>query len=83
MVYLAAIINNILNVTVPVDTNMAFYEPDMDISLKAGAYVGIGLFLVLIAVSLKEVVFGFFKNCKKEAGKEDEDLYGKYSVQFG
>ena len=32
---------------------------------------------------MKETVFGFFKNCKKEAEKEDEDLYGKYSVQFG
>ena len=41
------------------------------------------LFCLLIVASLKEPVFVFFRNCTKEARQEDEDLYGKYAVQFG
>ena len=69
--------------TIPVDTRLAFREPSLNIEVKPVAIIFICLFCLLIAVSLKESVFSFFKSCIKEAKKEDEDLYGKYSVQFG
>jgi hypothetical protein len=62
---------------------MTFVQPALEITPTPGEIVCIVLFLVLVAVSLKEVVFNFFKKCHREVRQEDEELYGKYAVQFG
>lgn len=66
------IVNSLLNISIVSNTTkMNFFEPVFHTESTAGEIVCLILFLLLFVVSMKEVVFNFFKSCKKEALKED------------
>jgi hypothetical protein len=62
---------------------MIFRQPSLEIESTAGEFLFVGLFALLIVASLKEAVFNFFKSCRKEAHKEEDELIDQYAVQFG
>lgn len=80
--HLAFIVNTVLNITNIATASMIFREPSLEAETTAGEIIFLGLLLVLVVASLKETVFNFFKNCKKEAHKEEEELVGQYAIQF-
>jgi hypothetical protein len=78
------VINSLLNISAITNTtSMVFTQPSLEVTSTPGEIVCIMLFLIVIAVSLKETLFNFFRSCVKETKKEDEELYGKYAIQFG